>query len=131
MVRSSLSELGRALRVEGGDNLDETVRIVLDALRQGRPYQRWLIVFDNVDRPEDIRDFIPQGAGHVLLTSRHQAGNTEAQAVQLWVFTRAESVALLPRRVPQLGATDAEQVADKLGDLPLAIEQAGAWLTTT
>ncbi|GAA3345514.1 hypothetical protein GCM10020358_52910 [Amorphoplanes nipponensis] len=131
MVRSSMAELGRALRLEGGESLDEAVRIVLDALRQGRPYQRWLIVFDNVDRPEEIREFIPQGAGHVLLTSRNQAWNTEAQAVQLGVFTRAESVALLTRRVPQLSTADAEQVADKLGDLPLAIEQAGAWLTTT
>ncbi|BCJ52980.1 hypothetical protein Asp14428_44550 [Actinoplanes sp. NBRC 14428] len=131
MIRSSLAELGRALHLEGGDNLDEAVRIVLDALRQGRPYQRWLIVFDNVDRPEDVRDFIPQGAGHVLLTSRNQAWNQEAQAVQLGVFTRSESVALLVRRVAQLELADAEQVADKLGDLPLAIEQAGAWLTTT
>lgn len=131
MIRSSLAELGRALHLEGGDNLDEAVRITLDALRQGRPYQRWLIVFDNVDRPEDVRDFIPQGAGHVLLTSRNQAWNQEAQAVQLGVFTRAESVVLLTRRVPDLDVADAEQVAEKLGDLPLAIEQAGAWLTTT
>jgi MinD-like ATPase involved in chromosome partitioning or flagellar assembly/tetratricopeptide (TPR) repeat protein len=131
MIRSSLAELGRALHLESGDNLDEAVRIVLDALRQGRPYQRWLVVFDNVDRPEDVRDFIPQGAGHALLTSRNQAWNQEAQAVQLGVFTRAESVALLTRRVPKLSAADAEQVAEKLGDLPLAVEQAGAWLTTT
>ena len=131
MIRSSLAELGRALHLEGGDNLDEAVRIVLDALRLGRPHQRWLIIFDNVDRPEDVRDFVPQGAGHVLLTSRNQAWNQEAQALQLGVFTRAESVALLTRRVPDLDAVDAEQVAEKLGDLPLAIEQAGAWLTTT
>jgi MinD-like ATPase involved in chromosome partitioning or flagellar assembly/tetratricopeptide (TPR) repeat protein len=131
MVRSSLAELGRALNLEAGDNLDEAVRIALDALRQGRPYQRWLIVFDNVDRPEDVRNLIPQGAGHVLLTSRNQAWNQEAQAVQLGVFTRAESVALLTRRVPDLNVDDAEEVAEKLGDLPLAIEQAGAWLTAT
>ncbi|MFI1988312.1 FxSxx-COOH system tetratricopeptide repeat protein [Actinoplanes sp. NPDC020271] len=131
MVRSSLAELGRALHLESGDNLDEAVRIVLDALRQGRPYQRWLIIFDNVDRPEDIRDFIPQGAGHVLLTSRNQAWNQEAHALQLGVFTLEESVALLRRRVPQISLADAEQVAERLGHLPLAIEQAGAWLTAT
>jgi MinD-like ATPase involved in chromosome partitioning or flagellar assembly/tetratricopeptide (TPR) repeat protein len=131
MIRSSLAELGRALHLESGDNLDDAVRIVLDALRQGRPYQHWLIIFDNVDRPDDVRTFIPQGAGHVLLTSRNQAWNQEAQALELGLFTRAESVALLTRRVPALGAGDAEQVAERLGDLPLAIEQAGAWLTAT
>ena len=37
----------------------------------------------------------------------------------------------LQRRVPQLTDDDAEMVAEALGDLPLAIEQAGAWLEET
>jgi tetratricopeptide (TPR) repeat protein len=131
MARSSLAELGRALQLEGGDNLDEAVRIVLEALRQGRPHQRWLIIFDNVDRPEEIRHLIPQGSGHVLLTSRNQAWNEENRALQLGVFTREESVAMLNRRLPQLDPEEAGQVAERLGDLPLAIEQAAAWLTAT
>ncbi len=131
LARSALADLGRELHLERGENLDESVRIVGEALRQGRPYQRWLLIFDNVDQPESIRDIIPQGAGHILLTSRNQAWNQEARAVQLGVFDRAESVALLTRRVRNLSRADAEQVADRLGDLPLAIEQAASWLNTT
>ena len=47
------------------------------------------------------------------------------------VFSSAESLAYLQRRVPSLSAADATLVADALGDLPLAIEQAGAWLAAT
>ena len=42
-----------------------------------------------------------------------------------------ESVGLLRRRVSGLSAAEAMQVAEKLGDLPLAIEQASAWLAET
>jgi MinD-like ATPase involved in chromosome partitioning or flagellar assembly/tetratricopeptide (TPR) repeat protein len=131
LARSSLAELGQRLHLERGENLDETVRIVNEALRQGRPHQRWLLIFDNVDQPETIRDLIPQGAGHVLLTSRNQAWNQEARALQLGVFDRGESVELLTRRVRNLDRPDAEQVAERLGDLPLAIEQAASWLNAT
>jgi hypothetical protein len=44
------------------------------------------------------------------------------------VLPRAEAVALLQARAPRLTNDQAEQVASALGDLPLAVEQAGAWL---
>jgi MinD-like ATPase involved in chromosome partitioning or flagellar assembly/tetratricopeptide (TPR) repeat protein len=131
LIRSSLAELGTELHLPRSENMDESVRIVLDALRQGRPVNRWLLIFDNVDEPDDVREFIPQGAGHVLLTSRNQAWNREARAVEIDVFTREESIQFLTRRVPGLDQADAAKVAERLGDLPLAVEQAGAWLTAT
>ena len=48
------------------------------------------------------------------------------------VFTRDESTEFLLKRVPRgLSATDASRLAAKLGDLPLALEQAGAMLSET
>ena len=47
------------------------------------------------------------------------------------VFSRAESLDYLQRRVRSLSVEDATLVAEELGDLPLAIEQAGAWLAAT
>src|SRR5262249_50384141 len=41
------------------------------------------------------------------------------------------SVAHLLRHVPELDMADAEKVADALGHLPLAVEQASAWLEQT
>jgi hypothetical protein len=47
------------------------------------------------------------------------------------VFKREESVELLGRRGPEIDEVDANTLADKLGDLPLAIEQAAAWRAVT
>jgi hypothetical protein len=47
------------------------------------------------------------------------------------MFTRAESVKLLRRRVPELSAADATRIAAAANDLPLAVAQAGAYLATT
>ena len=47
------------------------------------------------------------------------------------MFARQESLDHLQRRVPSLTNEEADQVAEALGDLPLAVEQAGAWLAET
>jgi len=47
------------------------------------------------------------------------------------VFAREESVALLCRRVPELTSEQAGRLAEALGDLPLAVAQAGAHLAET
>jgi tetratricopeptide (TPR) repeat protein len=47
------------------------------------------------------------------------------------VLARAESVAILRGRVAGLGAADAERLADRLGDLPLAVAQAAGFMTET
>jgi hypothetical protein len=130
-VRSSLARLAPLLGLPSLDNIEETVQAVLDALRRGEPYRRWLIVFDNADDPDELREYIPQGPGHALLTSRNLAWGRQANPVEVGAFAREESVAFLRKRVPALSLEDANQVADKLGDLPLAIEQAGAWLAVT
>ncbi|WP_426505190.1 FxSxx-COOH system tetratricopeptide repeat protein [Dactylosporangium sp. McL0621] len=130
-VRSALGELARTLNLQEADSLGESVRMVREALRQGRPSPRWLLIFDNVGEPETIRELLPQGSGHVLLTSRNQEWAQDAEVVEIDTFTRAESVTLLTRRLPGLAVEAAEAVASRLGDLPLAIEQAAAWLSET
>ena len=46
-------------------------------------------------------------------------------------FTRAESIALLRRLAPDLTEAEADRVAEAVGDLPLAVEQAGSLLADT
>ncbi|MFD0631008.1 FxSxx-COOH system tetratricopeptide repeat protein [Catenulispora yoronensis] len=67
----------------------------------------------------------------MLITSRNPAWAQEAAPVEVEVFTRAESVEHLRRRVPGLAVEDADALGAALGDLPLAVEQAAAWLTET
>ncbi|BCB87975.1 FxSxx-COOH system tetratricopeptide repeat protein [Phytohabitans suffuscus] len=131
VARAALAELATRMGLPEVENVSERVELVLDALRRGEPTRRWLLIYDNADEPEAIQPYLPQGTGHVLLTSRNAAWSRQASAVEVGAFSRAESVALLRRRVDNLSEDDAYLLADRLGDLPLAIEQAGAWLATT
>jgi tetratricopeptide (TPR) repeat protein len=131
-ILASLIELGNRLGLEVGNEVISAVPKVRDALRAGTPYGNWLLVFDNAETPDTVRGYFPEeGTGKVLITSRNQEWNVIAESLEVDVFTRAESVRLLRRRNPNLPESDAEQLADALGDLPLAIEHASAWLHAT
>jgi cellulose biosynthesis protein BcsQ/tetratricopeptide (TPR) repeat protein len=131
LVRASLAELAEALDLPAGASTAEAVDGVLDALRRGEPYRRWLLVFDNADQPEELRRYLPAGPGHILLTTRNVAWGRYVTATEVPVFSRPESVNLIRRLVPGMSEPDAEMIAGKLGDLPLVIEQAAAWLAAT
>jgi tetratricopeptide (TPR) repeat protein len=92
---------------------------------------RWLVVFDNAENPRALSRFLPDGPGQVLVTSRNPAWRGIADVVGVREFTRAESIALLGRRAPDLIDDEADRVADAVGDLPLAVEQAGSLIADT
>jgi Tetratricopeptide repeat/NB-ARC domain len=129
LVRSSLAALAQPLGLQQATaaRIEMAASAVLDALRRGEPYARWLLIFDNADQPEDLNDIIPRGPGDVLITSRNHRWEAVVETVAVDVFTRAESIGFLARRVPKsLPESQADQLAEELGDLPLALEQAGA-----
>jgi tetratricopeptide (TPR) repeat protein len=134
LVRSSLAALAGRLGLESAmaTGIDGAVAAALDALRLGHPYSRWLLIFDNADQPEEFRDYIPRGPGDVLITSRNNQWQNTFDTVQVDVFTREESKEFLAKRA-SIAAADPETnlLADKLGDLPLALNQAGAMLAET
>lgn len=113
-------------------NTGQQVRAALTALRRGDPYRHWLVVFDNAEDPGELAALLPTGPGHVVLTSRNQDWSSgRAETVEIDVFSRAESIELLQRRGRQMSVTDADRLADRLGDLPLALEQAAVWQAET
>ncbi|MFA1539805.1 FxSxx-COOH system tetratricopeptide repeat protein [Actinomadura monticuli] len=129
LVRSSLASLAPRLGLPSASvsGVEEAANAVLEALRRGEPYRDWLLIFDNADEPEELSDILPQGPGHVLITSRNHRWAGVVDAVPIDVFTRRESVEFLTRRVPRaITPEDADRLAEELGDLPLALEQAGA-----
>ncbi len=94
--------------------------------------QDWLIIYDNVDEPEVLSEgLIPPDSGHWLITSRSAAIGRVAPVLEVIEFSRGESLELLRMRVPSLDTVEADTVAGSLGDLPLAIEQAGCFLAET
>ena len=95
------------------------------ALRDGR---RWLLVFDNVEDPDHLTGLLPDGQGHVLVTTRAGRWQEIGSLVAVDEFSRAESTALLTATVAALPGADADGVASALGDLPLALAQAAGVL---
>jgi hypothetical protein len=131
-INESLADLATRLGARVGESLPDAAREAMESLRLGRaPYQRWLLVYDNARDANDLREFIPSGPGHVLITSRNQAWSEVAEALEVDVFTRDESIEHLSKRLPSLSPQDAERLALRLDNLPLAVEVAAAWLAET
>ncbi|MFE0362103.1 FxSxx-COOH system tetratricopeptide repeat protein [Streptomyces griseoaurantiacus] len=131
-----LADLGTELELPGA-SVDERVQATRAALRTGR-VGRWLLVFDNIesqgpDRPEaSVSQYIPDdGPGHVIVTARRSPIGQSQASMEVDAFSRSESVALLRRRVDGLSTSDADRIADRLGDFPMAMEMAAAWLRQT
>ncbi|MEU8080305.1 FxSxx-COOH system tetratricopeptide repeat protein [Catellatospora citrea] len=133
LARTTLAQLAQKLGLPRFEDQSQAVAAVLQELRRGERYSRWILVFDNADRPEDLASLMPdiQGTGHILITSRNQRWNDLAKILEVDVFTRQESIELLERRSQGVSAQEADQLAEKLGDLPLALEQAAAWRAET
>ncbi|OLT07311.1 hypothetical protein BJF90_14380 [Pseudonocardia sp. CNS-004] len=124
-IPQKLADLARALGlVDPTDSVDTATARLMGALTER---DRWLLIFDNAERPRDLASFLPPGPGQVLITSRNPNWHGRA-TLAVSRFSREESVELLTGRAPELSKKDAALLAESLGDLPLAVEQAGAYI---
>ena len=79
-----------------------------------------------------MEEYLPYPTGQVLITSRNPAWASKAQALEVDVFSREESTQFIQHRGRGISLPeDADRLADALGDLPLALEQAAAWQRET
>lgn len=140
-VRASLTELAHRLG-PGGAGTDtvsgaaggEPWSRALAALRRGEPGAHWLLVYDNADRPEELGELLPDGPGHLLVTSRNPVWSLRTDAIDVGVLTPEESVRLLRRHLPAergLSDDDAARMAQAAGGLPIALVQAAEWQAST
>jgi tetratricopeptide (TPR) repeat protein len=120
--------LGSAVGVPGLDGQNaETVRELVRSWLETNG--EWLLVFDNARSAEEVREFLPRSAaGHVLITSRSSHWGELANELSLAVLPRDESAALLAKRTERDEPDAAAQLADELGDLPLALVQAAGYI---
>jgi len=105
---------------------------------------QWLLILDNADDLEMVSEFIPSaGQGHTLLTTRAQALGTIAQGVEIEKMAPITGALFLLRRaklllknaslesVPASVQTEAKAIAEMMDGLPLALDQAGAYIEET
>src|SRR5664279_2825595 len=125
----ALGGLARRLGIPEAADRSEMVAKLFDAPRSR---DRWLLVYDNAEEPDQVTGLLPPaGGGHVLVTSRWQAWGRHATPLRLGVLARPESIEFLQRRIGDADPGGLDAVADALGDLPLALEEAAAYLEAT
>lgn len=127
--RDSLARLGLQLGLPRNEASQHPPAQVLDALRQSA--RRWLLVLDNAGSPASLPSLAALGTGRVLLTSRDPGWARHGSLLEIGVFERDESVRLLHDRAADIDPSEADQLAARLGDLPLAVEQAAVWHQAT
>ena len=91
----------------------------------------WVMIFDNADDISILVDFLPLGTnGGTIISSRDPrlGDSISSKAISVGVLSRDESILLLQRRARLTETTDIETLADLLGELPLALEQAAAFM---
>ena len=126
MIPASLAECARSINLaEASDAPGVAVARLYTFLHD---HDRWLICFDNAEDPASLREHLPAGPGHVLITSRNPNWQGIAQPVSLDVLDAGEAITLLQTRAAVLSDTDAARIAEALDRLPLALTQAGAYL---
>ena len=91
----------------------------------------WLLVFDNAPDRASIAAFVPPaGRGRVLITSRDQIW-PPGQALDVPVLDPEVAAEFLISRTGDRDRQAAWELAEELGGLPLALEQAGAYVQAT
>lgn len=130
-IPDQFAALAARLGLGGAADTDALRDQVHDALR-GVP--GWLLIFDNADAADDIAPWLPAVPlppgipGDVIVTTRRAGFSALGQVLDLDVRDLAAAVRLLRSRVPDLGQDAGEQIAQELGRLPLALEQAAVYL---
>lgn len=102
---------------------EETRQAVQRELRQRSD---WLLIFDDAPGAAAIAPYLPGGKGHVLVTSRNSGWREFGMPFCLRVLERAEAREYLRRRIDNSADAPAATLAQALGDLPLALDQAAA-----
>ncbi len=96
-----------------------------------------LLILDNADEIPMVRDFVPKTAdGQVLLTTRAQSTGAIAQRIEIDEMEPEEGALFLLRRAKITNPTAedrklAREISNELGGLPLALDQAGAFIDET
>ena len=123
-------ELKKELRIDTSDQPTPKtiIRRLFNRLKSADPSDR-LIVFDNVENIDDLRRLVPSANGlRVVATTTNNTGwgHQGWDTIKVGVFGRDKSISYLLTATASTDHDTADKLADRLGDLPLALAQAAA-----
>ncbi|BBH19386.1 hypothetical protein Back11_07310 [Paenibacillus baekrokdamisoli] len=92
-------------------------------------HKGWLLIFDNLNEWSEVETYLPKNIlGHVLVTSRNQHLDRFSRTIPLDCFSPEESVTYLMTRTQLKRSKEVEELAAVLGNLPLALAHAAAYI---
>src|SRR5437588_8814842 len=126
---------------QGAQDQSLTIQAVKNWLEQ---HDKWLLIFDNADDLSLVDAFLPSGSrGHILFTTRAHVLSGRAQRVEVEEMDAEEGALFLLRRATMLAQdaalssvseavrTAATAIVEAVDGLPLALDQAGAYIEET
>ncbi|HEX3875906.1 MAG TPA: FxSxx-COOH system tetratricopeptide repeat protein [Bryobacteraceae bacterium] len=139
----SFVSIAAALQLDSAQAPDQA-QTVADVKNWLEANSGWLLILDNADELAVIQSLLPnQGSGHMLFTTQARAGGSLAEFVPVRYMPPEDGALLLLRRAGVIAkdgrlsdATEADrqlalQISKELGGLPLALDQAGAFIEET
>ncbi|HEU5376732.1 MAG TPA: tetratricopeptide repeat protein [Ktedonobacteraceae bacterium] len=141
-LTSSYVNLAECLHLREKDVQDQNV-VVGAVKRWLSTHEGWLLILDNIEDLTLVKRFIPSGRqGSVLLTTQRQVTAPIAHSIELDSMSDEEGALFLLRRAHYLGLsgpfdkaildeetiTLAKTFSQEVGGLPLALDQAGAYI---
>ena len=129
-ITSDLVELARELKIDTNDqpSQEQIIGRCLNYLRSSEASDR-LIIFDNVEDINHLTGLIPSGDGvRVVATTTNKVGWEDQgwNSIKVGVFDRNTSIDYLLTVTNSDDRDAADALAERLGDLPLAVAQAAA-----
>lgn len=125
-------DIKEKLIVETEKDTDLIIRVFKNWLKEN---DNWLFLLDNVEHYEDIKVFFDfektlVGKRHILITSRKDEQEfSEIPNIPISTFELEESQEFLETRTKKTPDEYADKIHELLGGLPLALEQAAAYIT--
>jgi tetratricopeptide (TPR) repeat protein len=128
LLLASLALLAARLdpKLSAEPDQERAARAAVSAIssRAGLPF---LLVYDNVEAPDQIRDLVPTAGARVLLTTRWADWGGQAVELKVDALAPSAAAAFLEKRAMRNDPAGAARLAAALGCLPLALDQAGAF----
>lgn len=112
---------------------DPNQKRVVQAIRSWfEIHQNWLLIFDNAREFPTLDEYIPRfNTGHILITSQNTDWKGIGRVFEISVFDLETSIEFLLKRSKSDDRETAIKLAKELDGLPLALEQAGAYINQT
>ena len=143
ILNTDFASFAGLLNLPGEREQDQ--KYAVDAVKRWlEVHTNWLLILDNVEDLDMINDYLPPAPqGHILLTSYRQVAGGMAFRLEIDKMTPEEGILFLLNRtgflvpgasIDKASETDrqiASIIVDEMDGLPLAIDQAGAYIEKT